>query len=413
MRGRTPFQHSASVLFRGDLWIMKKPVNSEVDVAAAQPAPVRRKPRTWLRLIFMLLFVIVLIAAIGFGFYRHIQALIASAPKPTPATVTTMVAKSSDWQPQITSVGSLAAVQGVDVATQVAGIVSDLPVKSGGSVKAGDELVQLNIDPDKAQLASLQAAVDLSAKTLQRDTDLLATKTTSQAVVDNDTADLKSKTALVAQAQALIDQKTVKAPFSGDLGILQVNLGQYLSPGTVIVTLQDMSEMNADFLVPQDKMGPLQAGLPVTLSLNDSDKTFPGKITAIMPKIDTTTRNVTVRATFDNPDKKLVPGMFVKVAVDVGQPQKLLTLPVTSITYNSYGATVFVAAKDDKGVLTAKQVFVTTGQTRGDQVAVLKGLEEGQEIVTSGQLKLKSGAAIAVDNSVQPPNDPNAKPQEK
>ncbi len=365
-------------------------------------------------MLIMLLFVIILIAVIGFGFYRHIQTLIASAPKPTPSTVSTIVAKTDDWQPTITSVGTLSAVQGVDVATQVSGIVDTIPIKSGGSVKAGDELVQLNVDPDKAQLASLQAAAELSGKTLKRDSDLLATKTTSQSVVDTDTADLKSKDALVAQQQALIDQKTIKAPFDGDLGIVQVNVGQYLSPGTVIVTLQDLSEMNVDFLVPQDQIGQLSVGQAVNATVtSQGDKKFPGKITVITPKIDTNTRNVTVRATIDNPDKLLVPGMFVKVAVDVGQPKKLLTLPVTAITYNSYGATVFVVQNGDNNAKTAKQVFVTPGQTRGDQVAVLKGIDDGQEIVTSGQLKLKSGGAINIDNSVQPPNSPDPTPQEK
>lgn len=392
---------------------MKKPIETHVEQPMAQTTQPRRKPRLWLRFLLLFIFLVVLIAAIAFGFYRHIQTLIASAPKPVPATVSTIVAKNDDWQPQITSVGNLTAVQGVDVATQVSGIISDIPVKSGGSVKAGDELVQLNVEPDKAQIASLQAAADLSAKTLQRDTDLLATKTTSQAVVDTDTADLKSKKALVAQAQALIDQKTIKAPFAGDLGIVQVNLGQYLSPGTVIATLQDLSSLNADFLVPQNKLANLQVGQNVSVTVNNSGEKFAGKISVIQPKIDTTTRNVTVRATIANPDKKLVPGMFVSVAVDVGEPQKLLTLPVTAITYNSYGATVFVVSKDDKGQQVVKQVFVTAGQTRGDQVAVTKGIDEGQEVVTSGQLKLKSGAAIKIDNTVQPPNDPNAKPQEQ
>ncbi|MBG1232502.1 efflux RND transporter periplasmic adaptor subunit [Aestuariivirga litoralis] len=366
-------------------------------------------------MLLMLLILLVLIAGIAFGFYRHIQTLIASAPKPTPATVSSIVAQPSDWQPVITSVGSLSAVQGVDVASQVSGTVESVPVKSGGTVKTGDELVQLNIEPDKAQLASLVAAADLSSKTLKRDQDLLSTRTTSQAVVDADAADLKSKNALVAQAQALIDQKTIKAPFAGDLGIVQVNVGQYLSPGTVIVTLQDLSAMNADFLVPQDKVGNLSVGLPVNVSADaQPDKPFMGKITAIMPKIDVNTRNVTVRATIENPDKLLLPGMFVRVSVDVGKPAQLVTLPLTSVTYNSYGATVFVltAGADGKSK-TAKQVFVTTGQTRGDQVAVLKGIDAGQEVVTAGALKLKTGADVVVDNTVQPPNDANPAPQEK
>jgi membrane fusion protein (multidrug efflux system) len=183
----------------------------------------------------------------------------------------------------------------------------------------------------------------------------------------------------------------------------------------VIATLQDLSEMNADFLVPQDQMGTLSIGLPVNISVNGlPGKVFTGKITAINPKIDVNTRNVTVRATVANPDKQLVPGMFARVAVNVGEVKQLLTVPLTAITYNSYGATAFVVtAGTDANSKIAKQVFVTTGQTRGDQVAVLKGIDAGQEVVTTGQLKLKSGAAVVVDNTVQPPNDPNAAPQEK
>ncbi len=385
------------------------------DGTILQNGGAKRRPSTFKRMLVMFLFLLLLVAAIAFGFYRHIQALIASAPKPTPVTISTIVASATSWQPTIASVGSLTAVHGVDVATQVSGIVQEIPIHSGSSVNANDELVQLNIDPDKAQLASLQAAAELSAKTLSRDTDLLSKNTASQATVDADAADLKSRKALVAQQEALIAQKTIKAPFAGDLGIVQVNLGQYLSPGAVIVTLQDLSEMNADFLVPQGKIGSLAVGLPVTITLNDqSGTTFSGKVTAVNPKIDVNTRNATVRATLANPDKKLVPGMFVKVAVAVGEPQQLITLPSTSITYNSYGATAFIVTPGEDGTSkTVKQVFVKTGDTRGDQVAVLSGIEAGQEVVTSGQLKLKSGASVVVDNSVQPPNDANPTPQEK
>ena len=375
----------------------------------------KRRPSTFKRMLVMFVILVLLIATIAFGFYRHIQALIASAPKPTPATISTIVAAPTDWQPTITSVGNLSAVHGVDVATQVGGIVQEIPVHSGSSVQANDVLVQLNVDPDKSQLASLEAAAELSAKTLSRDTDLLSKNTTSQSTVDSDAADLKSRKALVAQQEALLAQKTIKAPFSGDLGIVQVNLGQYLSPGGVIATLQDLTEMNADFLVPQDKIGTLSVGLPVNISVNGlPGKVFTGKITAVNPKIDVSTRNVTVRATVANPEKQLVPGMFAKVTVNVGEAKPLLTLPLTAITYNSYGATVFVVTPGtDANSKIVKQVFVTTGQTRGDQVAVLSGVEAGQEVVTTGQLKLKSGAAVVVDNTVQPPNDPNAAPQEK
>jgi membrane fusion protein (multidrug efflux system) len=375
----------------------------------------KRRPSTLKRMLVMLVFLLLLASAIGYGFYRHIQTLIASAPKPVPTTVSTITAEVTDWQPKIAAVGSLSAVQGVDVATQAAGIVGAIPIHSGDKVGQSAVLVQLNIDPDKAQLASLQAAAELSAKTLKRDTELFSTKTISQATVDSDAADLKSKNALAAQQAALIAEKTVTAPFAGELGIVQINVGQYLTPGTVVVTLQDLSAMHADFLVPQDNIGGLAPGLAANLTLDSlPGKSFPGKITAINSKIDVNTRNVTVRATVANPGELLRPGMFVRVTVDVGAPERHLTLPLTAITYNSYGATVFIVTPGTDGTAkTVKQAFVTTGATRGDQVAVLTGLEPGQEVVTSGQLKLKSGAAVVVDNTVKPSNEPNPAPQEK
>ena len=375
----------------------------------------KRRPSTVKRLLIMFALLLLLAGAIAYGFYRHIQSLIASAPKPVPATVSTITAQVTDWQPKITAVGSLSAVQGVDLATQAAGIVSAIPIRSGATVDKNAVLVQLNVEPDTAQLASLEAAAELSGKTLARDAELLSKKVASQSTVDSDAADQKSKKALAAQQAALIAQKTIRAPFSGQLGIVQVNLGQYLTPGTVITTLQDLSAMNADFLVPQDKIGALAPGLPVAVALDSlPGKTFPGKITAITPKIDVNTRNVTVRATIANPDKRLIPGMFVRVAVDVGVPQRFLTLPLTAITFNSYGATAFIVTPGDAGAAkTVKQVFVTTGETRGDQTAVISGVEPGMEVVTGGQLKLKSGAQVLIDNTIQPPNAANPAPQEK
>jgi len=374
----------------------------------------RRKPSTLKRMLIMFALVLILAAGLGFGFYRHIQTLIASAPQQEPATVSSVTAEMSDWQPHIAAVGTLAAVNGVDIATQVSGIVSAIPVKSGATVEANAKLLQLNVDPDLAQLASLEAAAELSGITLKRDSELLARQAVSQSTVDADAADVKSKTALVNQQKALIAEKTVTAPFSGDLGIVQVNLGQYLTPGTVIVTLQDLSEMHVDFLVPQNNIEALAPGLAVNVTLDASPgKAFPGKITAISPKIDPDTRNLTVRATVANPDKILRPGMFVRVAVDAGAPEKHITLPLTALTYNSYGATVFVVNTSADGTAKeVKQTFVTTGTTRGDQVAVLTGVEAGQEIVSSGQLKLKTGAAVVIDNTIQPPNQPNPAPQE-
>ena len=395
----------------------------------ANVAEKKRKPSTGKRMLVMLGLVILLAAAIGGGFYLHVQKLIASAPKPTPATVSTIKIEALDWQPQLTAIGSLSAVNGVDVTTEVPGIVSRIAIRSGASVEAGVEIIELNAAPAKAQLASFQAAADLANVTLTRDKTLRERNIISQAEIDAAAADLKSKTALVEQQKALIAEKTIRAPFAGEIGIVKIDLGQYLAPGAVIVTLQDLTELHADFLVPQDKMGSLVVGQVVNVALDAfPDKEFPGTITAINSKVDPDTRNVTVRATLPNPVKLLRPGMFVRVVVDVGEQQKHLTLPQTAIAYNSYGSTVFVvkpvsetepqAAGSEPGDTTAQglvaeQVFVTTGDRRGDQVAILTGLKEGQEVVTSGQLKLKTGAPVVVDNTVQPPNDPNPTPQEK
>ncbi|QEL54654.1 efflux RND transporter periplasmic adaptor subunit [Chromobacterium paludis] len=364
------------------------------------------------RMLIMLGCVLALIVALGVGFFLHIQKLIASAPKPGPQTVTTAVAKMQEWQPQLSAVGTLTAVHGVDISSEVAGQVRSLHFKSGQDVKAGDVLVQLNADADQAQLRSLQAAAELAATTLKRDRAQLAIDGVSQAQVDADTADLKSKTALVAQQAAQVAKKTIRAPFAGRLGITAVNPGQYLNPGDKIVTLQTIDPVYVDFTLPQRQIGQVRVGQPVSVASDAFGKeAFKGKINAINPKVDPTTRNVQVEATIANPKRKLLPGMFATAAIDIGAKQRHLTLPQTAITYNPYGSTVFIV-KQGKNGPEAQQAFVTTGDTRGDQVAITGGLKEGQEVVTSGQLKLKTGTPVTVNNSVRPANDPNPTPQE-
>ncbi|OHX16653.1 efflux transporter periplasmic adaptor subunit [Chromobacterium amazonense] len=364
------------------------------------------------RMLIMLGGVALLIVVLGVGFFLHIQKLIASSPKPGPQTVSTTVAKTAEWQPQLSSVGTLTAVHGVDISSEVAGQVRSLHFKSGQDVKAGDVLVQLNADSDQAQLRSLQAAAELAATTLKRDRAQLAIEGVSQAQVDADMADLKSKTALVAQQAALVAKKTIRAPFSGRLGITTVNPGQYLNPGDKIVTLQTIDPVYVDFNLPQRQIGKVRVGQPVKVKSDAfGDEVFHGKINAINPKIDPATRNVQIEATIANPKHKLLPGMFANTTIEVGSKQKHLTLPQTAITYNPYGSTVFIV-KQGKNGLEAQQAFVTTGDTRGDQVAITAGLKEGQEVVTSGQLKLKTGTPVTVNNSVQPANSPNPTPQE-
>lgn len=378
------------------------------------------------RMLIMAGCVLLLVAVLAFGKYLQIQKLIASSPKPGAQVVTAIKAPIAEWQPQLTSVGTLAPVRGVDVTTEIAGLVRAVRFKSGDEVKAGQVLFEMNADADIAQQRALQAAADLSATTLKRDKLQLAAQAISQAQVDNDEADLKSRQALVAQQKALVDKKTIRAPFAGKLGITAVNPGQYLNPGDKLVTLQTIDTVYVDFFVPQKQL----AGLGIGQKLNLSSDAYPGlafpaKVTSISPKIDAATRNVQVQATVPNAKRQLLPGMFANVSLDQGEKKKYLTLPQTAITYNPYGSTVFLLAapaagakdtlKDDKGNahLVAQQVFVTTGPTRGDQVAVLTGVKEGQTVVTSGQLKLKNGTPAVIDNKIQPANNPRPTPQEQ
>ncbi len=386
------------------------------------------------RMLIMIGGILVLVLILAGGFFLHIKSLMASAPKPFPQTVTATKVSTSDWQPALAAVGSVAPVRGVDVTTEIAGLVREIHFKSGQDVKQGDILVELNADADKAQLQALDAAADLSASVLKRDKAQFDAQAIAQAQVDADAADLKSKRALAAQQQAIIDKKTIRAPFSGKLGITTVNPGQYLNPGDKIVTLQTIDPIYVDFNLPQKSVGQLQVGQVVNVTTDGfAGVSFAGNLTAISPKVDTTTRNVVVEATFSNPKRQLLPGMFANASVEVGDKKHYLTLPQTAITYNPYGSTVFVVVTADEAAAAARQAasgasapapaasgsglvvqqaFVTTGETRGDQVAILKGLKEGQQVVTSGQVKLKNGTSIVIDNSVVPADSANPTPQE-
>jgi membrane fusion protein (multidrug efflux system) len=374
------------------------------------------------RMVIMLVAVgIVLGGLIGFNWFKGymMQKYMASAPIPA-STVTAMKVDYQQWQPQLSAVGTLRAVRGVDVTTEVAGLVRSIAFKSGDEVKAGQVLVQLNADSDIAQLHALEAAADLASTVYERDKQQLAAEVISKAQVDTDAADLKSKRAQVAQQAALVEKKTIRAPFAGKLGITTVNPGQYLNAGDKVVTLQTIDPIYIDFNLPQQQLPQVAIGQKVILAA-DAYKgiTFEGRVNAINPKVDTNTRNVQIEATIPNAKRQLLPGMYATVKLNSGDEQRYLTLPQTAITYNPYGDTVFVVKasdkKDDKGnaVLTAQQVFVTTGPTRGDQIAIVKGVEPGTEVVTSGQVKLKNGSPVVINNSVVPANSPNPTPQEK
>jgi membrane fusion protein (multidrug efflux system) len=297
-------------------------------------------------------------------------------------------------------------------------------------VAAGTLLIQLNADSDVAQLRTLQAAAELAATVLARDKEQFAVQAISKAQLDADEADLKAKRAGVDQQVANVAKRAIRAPFAGRLGITAVHSGQYLNPGDKIVPLQTLDPIYIDFNLPQKQVGGLANGQTVALNVDAFPSlTFAGKITAINPRVDPSTRTVQIQATVPNRTRTLLPGMFANVAIDIGPKQRYLTLPQTAITYNPYGSTVFIikpaeapkeAAKDAKGpppppagTPVVQQVFVTTGPTRGDQIAILSGLKEGDQVVTSGQIKLKNGTPVVVDNRVQPANNPAPTPQEK
>lgn len=371
-----------------------------------------------LRMAIMLIVIGAILAGIfGFqAFKNHMIAAYIANLKAPPQTVSTIDAPMSPWQTVSRAVGSFTAVQGTNLSAQVPGIVQKIGFEDGQDVKKGALLIQLLADQQIATLQQFQATVTNAQVTYDRDVSLLKTRTVAQSQVDSDQAALKGAQAQVLAQQALIDQYSIRAPFDGRLGIRLVTLGQYLAAGTSVVTLQSLDPIQLDFTMPQQALSQLKVGQAVTATVDTyGTQAFDGKITAISPLVDSQSRSLTIRASFPNPDDKLLPGMFGNVSIAVGAPQNYITLPQTAVTINPYGNVVFVVTDkgngpDGKPLRVANQTFVTTGETRGDQVAVLKGLSEGQTIITSGQLKLNNGTPVIVNNTVQPSNDPNASP---
>jgi len=315
-----------------------------------------------------------------------------------PQTVSTIVAAESSWQTQTGALGSVRAVRGADLSAQASGVIDTIHIESGTEVKAGTVLLTLK---PQAELATI---------TLKRDQEQLAAQAISQATVDTDSSNLKSARAQVVAQKALIEEKNVRAPFTGSLGIRQVDEGQYLSAGTTVVTLQALDPIFVDFYVPQGALSQLQPGQSVSATVDAyPGVTFKGKISSINSKVDSASRNVQARGSFANPGRKLIPGMYANVQVEYGGATKQVTLPQSAITYNPYGDTVYVLQKN-ASALTAQQRFVKLGETRGDQVAVLDGVKAGDEIVTAGQLKLHNGSAVKVSNDVTPTNEPSPTP---
>lgn len=331
-------------------------------------------------------------------------------------TVSVTDVKSSPWQAELKASGSTRAVLGVNVTTELSGMVKSIYFTPGSLVKKNDLLVQLNIDPDSAQLNVLKANATLAKVIYERDKAQYAIKAISKATLDTDEANLKSTTSQVAQQEAIIAQKTVRAPFSGRLGISNINPGQYLMPGDKITMLQTLDPIYVDFYIPQQSLHLLKKGQFAAINIESRPgKAFIGKITTIDPGVDPNVRNVQVEATIPNPDLILAPGMFVSVYIETGKPTPYLTLPQTAINFNPYGEIVYVIkdeGKDEQGnpKLLAKQRFIVTGEKRGDQITVLHGLKEGDKVVSSGQLKLHNGSLVTINNTIEPGNNPAPQP---
>lgn len=358
------------------------------------------------RFVIMLIAVGLVLSGV-FGFIafkgKMIEQYMASMAN-APQTVATISAKTEQWQIEQNAVATLTAVQGVNLSAEVSGMVSDIYFHEGQDIAANAPLVQLKDTDDKAKLLALKAEADLARSTYQRDQAQFLAKAVSQQTLDVDKANVAKLNAAVAEQQALIDKKLIRAPFAGHLGLRLINKGQYLNAGTAIVSLQALNKLYVDFFLPQQQLANIKVGQSVNLKVDAyANEIFTGSIAVINNEVDEKTRNIKIRALLDNAEQKLLPNMYAQVSIATQAPEPFITLPNSAISFNSYGATVFIIEKKQEQLL-AKQVFVTTGATRGDQVAVLKGINEGDTVVTSGQIKLHNGSLVKINNELQPSN---------
>jgi membrane fusion protein, multidrug efflux system len=350
-----------------------------------------------------------------------------SQMKPPPATVTAEAARTEQWIERLTSIGTLTASQGVDIASQVAGVVTEVLVESGKEVDQGTKLVQLDIAVELADLASSRATLREADVAFERQSDLIQKKVTSEANLDTARAKRDTAGAAVKRIEAVIAQKGIVAPFSGRAGIRKVEKGQYVAAGMALVSLQALDPIRADFPMPEQYIGKLRVGQTIELTVDAfPGETFKGEIQSLDARVAQDTRTLLVRAILPNKERKLLPGMFANVTVLAGDAADVITVPRTAITYSLYGDSVYVvkpaapatpAAATAKGneaqaaQLIAERRFVRTGQVREDRVAVTFGLAAGERVITTGQLKLNPGASIIIDNS-QPLNPPETRPKQ-
>jgi len=346
---------------------------------------------------------------------RQSGLMMESMARP-PITVSTTVAMSETWYPAISAVGTLRAAQGVDVTTQESGMITDLRFESGAIVQAGDVLARQYVADERAMLAALEADVRLAELNLARAKDLLDQNLSSQFDYDTRQTDRDRAVAEASNVRLRIEKKTIRAPFAGRIGIRKVNVGQYVEPGEPIVRLEALDRILVDFPVSQRSIGLVGVGQPLKIFVDAYPaETFHGTVTAIAPNVRSDTRDIRLEGLIENPDEQLLPGMFVGVEIQLPTREAVVTLPQSAISYSPYGDSVFVVAeaRDERGetMLVAENRFVQTGAARGDQVAIVTGVEPGATVVTAGQLKLRDGARVVVDNSVLVSNQPSSLPE--
>jgi len=371
------------------------------------------------RMFFMLFIATAIIGGLGYFKLRQVQAAVkvGKSFQPPPEAITTVIAKQETWPSTLSVVGTMTAVHGVTVSADLPGVVDQIKFDSGKWVQAGEVLVELDTRQERAQLAAMEAQRDLTRINYARMKQLVDEGVISRMEYDKATADQKAADANAAEVRATIARKTVRAPFSGVLGIRQVNLGQYLAAGAAIVPLQSLNPIYVNFSVPQQEVGNVQVGHSVRLTADAlTGQEFTGQVTAIDSVIDQNTRNIQVQATLMNPKGKLRPGMFVQVELGVGGKRTVIPLPASAISYAPFGDSVFVVTDltgpNGQSYRGVRQQFVKVESARGDQVGVVSGLHLGDEVVTSGAFKLRNGAAVAVNNKVQPANNPAPQPED-
>jgi membrane fusion protein (multidrug efflux system) len=371
------------------------------------------------RMIVMLVVTFTVIAALGFVKFKQVQTAIAQGAsfQPPPEAVTTLVAQSESWPATLSAIGTVAAVQGVTVSADLPGTVARVAFESGRGVRKGEVLAELDTRQERAQLAAIEAQQELARLNYNRLKGLLADRVISQAEFDRAAADQKETDARLGEVHATIERKTIRAPFDGVLGIRLVNLGQYLAAGDAVVPLQSLHPIYVNFGVPQQDIGQIRVGHRIQVTARDvAGVAFSGRVTALDSIVDQATRNVQVQATLPNTTGQLRSGMFVQTELLLGASQSVIAVPASAINYAPFGDSVFVVTdlKGQKGETYrgVRQQFVKLGGSRGDQVAIVSGVSAGDEVVTSGVFKLRNGAAVVVNNKVQPSNKRAPKPED-